>query len=170
MTTSLERRQARGENVVAAGNAQEILALVGAGAGEIFQAVLGDQVLSSILVLASTRVAYYHSAGTTPEGMRAGASAFLIGAVAMELKSAGVAEFNLGGAEPENEGLYRFKSGFGCFVRELEQATFTVTDTALLKLQASLRSAVRDSRVLTSKLFGSRVSPSSTPDPADSSR
>jgi hypothetical protein len=170
MTTSLERRKARGETAVAGGNAQEIIALVAAGAGEIFQAALGDKVLSSVLVLRSARVAYYHSAGTTPEGMNAGASAFLIGAAAMALKSAGIAEFNLGGAEPENAGLYRFKSGFGCYVRELERATFTLTDTAVLKLQAALRSAVQSSGGLTSKLFGSRISPSSAPGPADSSQ
>ena len=65
-----------------------------------------------MLLLFSPRVAYYHSAGTTSEGMHLGASPYLITEVAARLRVRGL-EFNLGGAEPENAGLYRFKSELG---------------------------------------------------------
>ena len=49
----------------------EVSALTAHGAGEIFQAVVDGQVLSTILVLLSRDAGYYHSAGTSAEGMRA---------------------------------------------------------------------------------------------------
>lgn len=164
VAASLERRRARGERVVAPGSIHEVLALTRAGAGEVFQSVLDDRVLSSILVLTSRAVAYYHSAGTSAEGTRTGSSAFLIGAAARELRADGIAEFNLGGAEPENAGLFRFKSSFGGTVRSLETASFSLPFGLLLKLQASARRAVHEPGALVAKLVGpSRIPPSTGP-------
>ena len=61
-------------------------ALLASRSGEIFQAVDGDRVLSSVLVLKSRQGAYYQSAGTLPDGMKLGASPFLIAQVAVSLR------------------------------------------------------------------------------------
>jgi hypothetical protein len=123
---SMERRSARGEHVDMAGSVREAAALLESGAAEVFQAIHGGAVVSSLLVLRSARVAYYHSAGTTPDGMAAGASPFVVAGAARVLARDGMLEFNLGGAEPSNPGLYRFKEGFGATIRELEAATFSL--------------------------------------------
>jgi hypothetical protein len=58
--------------------------------------------------------------------MRQGASQFLVLDVATRLAAEGRSLFNLGGAEPASEGLYRFKAGFGTSARQLEAATYQV--------------------------------------------
>ncbi len=113
MGQSLGRRSARGEFVPQNWDtAAEHRAYLEAGAAEIYQALQGSTVLSSVLVLRSANAAYYESAGTSPEGMSVGASHFLIHAIGEHLRSAGVATFILGGAEAGSS-LARFKSGFG---------------------------------------------------------
>jgi hypothetical protein len=92
MDASLERRAKRGEKVPRLEMAMP-LALLASQAGEIFQAVDGDRVLSSILVLRSSTGAYYQSAGTSPEEMKLGASPFLISQVAGILRQEGVLLF-----------------------------------------------------------------------------
>ena len=124
---SLVRREQRGEDVRSGdGQASSWGVLLETGAGYLYQAHLGEDVLSSILVLKAADGAYYHSAGTSPEGMRLGASQLLIFDVATRLAGEGLAVFNLGGAEPSSEGLYRFKVGFGTSTQELEAATYQV--------------------------------------------
>ena len=109
----MERRAARGESVstnpVAA---KEHRAYLASGAGELFQAVHNGHVVSSLLVLRSARTAYCQSTGTSPEGMRIGASPFLFHSVCAELNREGVRTINLGGT-PEGSSLARFKAGFG---------------------------------------------------------
>lgn len=124
---SLARRAQRGEHVQA-GDPQLASwgGLLETGAGSLYQARLGDEVLSSILVLKALDGAYYHSAGTSPEGMRLGASQLLIYEVATRLSAESLSVFNLGGAEPANEGLHRFKVGFGTSAQDLEAATYQV--------------------------------------------
>ena len=54
---------------------RSFLALIGSGAGELYQEVLlEDAVLSSVFVLRAKRGAYVYSAGTSPDGMALGAS------------------------------------------------------------------------------------------------
>lgn len=124
---SLARRERRGEHVQT-GDPQlaSWRVLLETGAASLYQARLGDEVLSSILLLKAREGAYYHSAGTSPEGMRLGASQMLIFEVATRLSVEGLSVFNLGGAEPANEGLHRFKVGFGTSSQELEAATYQV--------------------------------------------
>jgi hypothetical protein len=120
----MTRRSARGEAVPSVQRDALAEAFLATGVGELFQAVAdGASPLSSILVLRSPVGAYYHSAGTSPEGMDRGASQFLIASTAEQLRSEGVLRFNLGGAGPESEGLQRFKAGFGARVVPLEAAT-----------------------------------------------
>lgn len=92
------------------------------GAGCIYQARLAGEVVSSILVLRSAAGAYYHSAGTSPDGMRLGASVFLISELADALRADGCTVFNLGGTDPDQEGLRRFKAGFGAITVPLESS------------------------------------------------
>jgi len=117
---SMSRRQERGETVYSVADSPEIPSIVANGAGQIFQAVRDDLVLSSMLVIRSRTGAYYHSAGTSQEGMDIGASHFLVHSVARTLQEEGVKIFNLGGAEIENPGLRAFKSRFGATPIETE--------------------------------------------------
>ncbi|MEM7226376.1 MAG: GNAT family N-acetyltransferase [Pseudomonadota bacterium] len=113
ISASMQRRADRGEAVDTEIGAHNFEHFVAAGAGRLFQASLEGQVFSSILVLGAARGAYYHSAGTTPEGMKCGASHLLICEVAQRLATEGITRFNLGGAGEEEVGLTRFKTGFG---------------------------------------------------------
>lgn len=117
---SMSRREERGEEVFSIADSPEAPSIVRNGAGEFFQAVRDDMVLSSILVIRSRRVAYYHSAGTSKAGMDIGASHFLVHSVARLLQEEGFKFFNLGGAEIENPGLRAFKSRFGSVPIETE--------------------------------------------------
>jgi hypothetical protein len=138
MDASLERRANRGESVDLGQESARPLAVLASRSGEIFQAVVGEQVLSSILVLRSSKGAYYQSAGTLPEGMKLGASPFLVSQVADLLKQEGALLFNLGGAE--SPGLQRFKSGFGAREVALQAASFCPKSVVERKLRAALRS------------------------------
>jgi hypothetical protein len=111
--SSMARRAARGEAVSGNpvdGNARR--SYLRSGAGELFQAVHKEKVVSSILLLRAARTVYYESAGTDPEGMCIGASPFLIYQICQQLIREGVRTFNLGGAS-EGSTLARFKAGFG---------------------------------------------------------
>lgn len=115
MALSMSRRRVRGEQVPDGMTYQlaEVKALVQGGAGEVFQAIADRQVLSSILVLQSARGGYYHSAGTSPEGMACGASHILVHDIAVMLQAEARWQFNLGGAGESDSGLEQFKRGFG---------------------------------------------------------
>lgn len=121
---SMGRRKNRGESVPQNIQAHSFVAMTQSGVGEVFQASLNDEVLSSVLVLMAEKGAYYHSAGTSPEGMASGASHFVIYEIANTLRTQGKQVFNLGGSEGHNPGLERFKSGFGAAKVELESAEF----------------------------------------------
>jgi hypothetical protein len=119
---SAARRAAAGEEGPPWASTGVLEGLIGTGAGSLYQAVLGDDVCSSILVLKARQGAYYHSAGSSKNGMEVGASHFLVHATAEILGPEGVLRFNLGGAD--GEGLRRFKSGFGARTVELESACY----------------------------------------------
>jgi lipid II:glycine glycyltransferase (peptidoglycan interpeptide bridge formation enzyme) len=139
MSASTERRVNRGEKMDSQQESARPLALLASGSGEIFQAISGDQVLSSMLVLRSSKGGYYQSAGTSPEGMKLGASPFLVSQVADILKQEGVQVFNLGGAGAESPGLRRFKAGFGAREVELQAASFCPKPALQRKLHGALR-------------------------------
>ncbi len=121
---SMHRRNTRGEAAPEDVRPDVFVTLVRHGAAELYQAVAGTNILSSVLVLRAARGAYYQSAGTSPEGMEAGASPFLIRETARLLRESGVEMFNLGGAAPSNPGLRRFKAGFGPREVALQSAEF----------------------------------------------
>jgi hypothetical protein len=125
VNASLARREERGEHTLQT-ELNIFRAMLASGAGEIFQATLDGTIVSSILLLHARAGSYYQSAGTSSEGMNRGASAFVIVETALALKNEGRAQFNLGGAGPDNPGLQRYKSGFGCAEIPLEQASFSL--------------------------------------------
>jgi Acetyltransferase (GNAT) domain len=133
MAASMARRGARGEVVPDGVPLRECMALVGCGAGELFQVILDGRVLSSALVLIAEHGAYYQTSGTSPEGMERGASHLLIHDVAVCLKDQGIGVFNLGGVGPgDSAGLHEFKAGFGAETVPLESVEFS-TGTWLRK-------------------------------------
>ena len=120
---SAERRADRGGTREELLDANECRALLASGAGVCVRcADAAGVVHSSLLVLLAREGAYYHSAGTSPEGMSAGASQLLVREVARQLRDDGVRLFNLGGASSESAGLHRFKAGFGATAVSLEEA------------------------------------------------
>lgn len=121
---SMERRMIRGEQVRADSQVRTFAALIEHQAGELFRATQEEKVLSSILILRAKLGGYYHSAGTSSEGMAKGASHLLIRQVAEILREEGMERFNLGSAGVDNPGLERFKTGFGSQAIQLEAAQF----------------------------------------------
>jgi hypothetical protein len=137
VSLSMDRIHDRGDASARGVSQKEVESLVGSGAGTLFQAISpGQEILSSILVLLAARGAYYHSAGTSPEGMASGASHFLISAVAADLRDRGLTTFNLGGTIPSQSGLARFKQGFGATSVPLEAANFATATGAWAVLVA----------------------------------
>ena len=130
---SMSRRESRGEDIHQSAEARRYARLIESGAGELFQMTGDGQVLSSVLILKARAGGYYDSAGTTPEGMSAGASHFLIHEIAEALRGDGCTTFNLGGADLEQTGLARFKAGFGSTEIPLQAARFSLA-TGLKKL------------------------------------
>ena len=124
MRDSIHRRWNRGESVTENLAIQSFMRLIRNDSGVFFQAVRNGKVLSSVLVLLSSKGGYYHSAGTSPEGMSCGASHFLIYKIAEEMQEQQRDLFNLGGDDREASGLARFKSGFGTTRIHLESGSF----------------------------------------------
>lgn len=141
MAASMERRRRRGEQVPN-GAEDELpwsLLFIQKGAGELFQAVAGNEVLSSAMILKAAEGAYNQSAGTSPAGMKCGASHFLIYAIAGLLQENSVRIFNLGGVE-SNPGLRLFKSRFGAASVSLESAVFYLGSDLRRRLTGAARS------------------------------
>lgn len=143
ISLSMQRRKSRGEkNITTSVPVKNIQHLVSTGTGEVFQAVLADQVISSNLILRAPRAGYNHSGGTSPEGMNCGASHFLIYEIAGALRDEGKKTFNLGGVDDPDpkSGLVRFKTGFGTERIQLEAAQFMPRSVASGFLQHFLSS------------------------------
>lgn len=146
IASSMQRRQTRGEAVTDAVATTAIQAMLHTGAGELFQAVLHGEVLASMLVLFADKGAYYHSAGTSAEGMACGASHFLLYEIAAFLQQRTAQCFNLGGAEPENPGLERFKLGFGAQGIPLEAVECFLGSTLRKKIGSAVQMLQEDPR------------------------
>lgn len=140
---SMMRRKSRGEDVDASVFVGVIQSFAESGAGTFYQAAKGEEVLSSMLVLTGPKGAYYHSAGTTPEGMKMGASHMLIAHIAEALRDADITRFNLGGTDPDQEGLIRFKTGFGARPVTLEAAQFDFANAPVRMMEAIRRFPAR---------------------------
>lgn len=136
---SMQRRKDRGEDVTTSVETNNLSRLIESGTGEIFQAVLDGQVISSNAILIADKAGYNHTQGTNSRGMVCGAAHFLIHEIACTLRDEGKEVFNLGGTDdPDPEsGLRKFKTGFGPGTEkiELESATFELGNlgTSLLR-------------------------------------
>jgi lipid II:glycine glycyltransferase (peptidoglycan interpeptide bridge formation enzyme) len=118
---SLARRSSRGETAESHADAALFKAYVRSGRAALFQARIGDRVLSSDLVVRLGDAAYYTSGGSDPEGMKLGTSHFLMFELARQLQGAGCKTLNLGVSQ--DPGLNRFKAGFGARPVPLERVT-----------------------------------------------
>jgi ribosomal protein S18 acetylase RimI-like enzyme len=144
---SMDRRRARGEDVPFVGPPQGFNMLLESGAGELYQALRGDEVLASGLVLRAPEGAYFHSRGTSPEGMAIGASHFLLRHIMGVLKEDGVTTFNIGGAD-EGSGLARFKKRFGAQPVYLPSATCFVGPSWVREINRAVELFRSDHRML----------------------
>jgi lipid II:glycine glycyltransferase (peptidoglycan interpeptide bridge formation enzyme) len=126
MHASTQRRQTRGEDIADPSGAAQRRLLVRHGAGQFFQALLGEKVVSSTLILLSATTGYCHTAGTSPEGMQCGASHLLNYEIARTLQQRAMTVYNLGGVQDLDSGLAKFKLRFGARIVELEAADFLV--------------------------------------------
>ncbi len=121
---SRKRRIDRGEMMAAIANSEEYRTYLRCGAGEIFQAVQGGEVVSSDLILKSAQGVYAHSAGTSARGMNCHASHLMIYEMARVFQRESKHTLNLGGVDDLTSGLAQFKSYFGANVVELQSAEF----------------------------------------------
>jgi lipid II:glycine glycyltransferase (peptidoglycan interpeptide bridge formation enzyme) len=137
---SMMRRAARGESVqMSTQRFDEYKAYLRSGAGELFQALQDGKVVSSELILRSAQRAYGQSMGTSSEGMKVGASHFLIFSVCKELEKRGMRTYNLGGA-PKGSTLARFKVGFGaCEVSPLSTCSCYLGPRWLKKIHSAIK-------------------------------
>jgi hypothetical protein len=108
------------------------------GAGELFQAVVGGTALSSVLVLKAAEGASGDSGGTSPEGLKCGASPFLLYSICRALREESIWTFNFGPAEP-NTSMSLFKKHFGTTTVPLEFAKFYLGSEFRRKLTDAVR-------------------------------
>ena len=151
---STARRRERGEEV-SDGGVNLMSALLRSGCGEIFQAVEGGRVLSSILITRAERGAYLHAAGTDSDGMKLGASHFVISKTAETLKQEGRTVFNLGGVNDLQSGLAAYKSHFGKVGSPLESAEFHLGSPLQKKLASFVHAIRTDPKSLKNVVVGS---------------
>ncbi len=121
---SLDRRRGRGYSIDSEIHIRETDAFIDTGAGAIYQAVRGDEVLSTLLIARSRTGGYAQSSGTSDAGREVGASHFLFYKTACLLKEKGFETFNLGGADEMSVGLQEFKLGTGASRIDLESADY----------------------------------------------
>ncbi len=120
-TESLDRRRKRQEVIQSEEGQYDLFAAwLKSGAGELYQAVFKDSVVSSMLVLRSVAGAYYVSGGTSDAGRTMRASHWLLYKIGLDLGADGVEVFNLGGVREGEDGLRAFKLGFGATAIELQ--------------------------------------------------
>lgn len=147
MNGSMARRRSRGEETTPTVLSPELPAFLETGAGELFQALRDDTVVSSVLVLLAPQGGYTYSSGTSIEGMKVSASHFLRESIARQLRADGANVLNLGGAD-ENSTLASFKEGFGALRVPLPSATCYVGPSWRLRVSQGIALLRSDRRQL----------------------
>ena len=144
MGASLSRRTARGEVVPERINRQYFECMLSTGAGAFFRAMGPDSgPFSSMFALESSKGGYYQAAGNSPEGMKMGASIFLLVETARHFQKEGKTCFDLGGTFPEDSsGLGYFKLGFGSEEKPFEEVYLSTATPGMRMLRNCFR-AVR---------------------------
>lgn len=110
--SSLSRRLQRGERSWKNTNLERISKLVGEGHAVLYQVAKDRTVLSSKLMLELGDSAFYESGGTSPDGMRIGASQLLMSEIINDLAARHLKTLNLGMVPEDDAGLRRYKRGF----------------------------------------------------------
>jgi hypothetical protein len=123
---SMQRRVGRGERIESVPTIDALLPCVNSGLCRLFQACRGDEVLSSISMAIAPRGRYLHTSGTSPEGMKIGASHYLLYEIMRVSLLEGAILLNLGGVSDPHSGLAEYKRHFGCDCWESESAEFYV--------------------------------------------
>jgi hypothetical protein len=122
---SMHRRKSRGQLVHCNESQQKWFTYVQCKAGFIMQAKHDNDWVSSLLILRSSRQAYYVSGGTSPRGMQLGAAHYLMWKAIQYLSSKEVSILNLGGvSETDTPGLARYKAGFNAKPIELPHRSY----------------------------------------------
>jgi hypothetical protein len=151
---SMARRRQRHETVPLEIPSADDAALLANGAAELFQAMIGGGAASTLLIMRSSRGAYFKAAGTSAEGMRVGASHFLVLETAVALQSEGVEVFNLGGVRQDEEGLRAFKAGFGATPIEGEAVVAYVGSRFRRRVSAAVETIQRAVTPRSSNVIG----------------
>jgi hypothetical protein len=120
---SMDRRGRRGEDVSERASSERMRRLLKHGQGHLFQAVRDGVTLSSDFVFRCAGAAFYYDGGSSPEGMEVGSSHFLMANLLARLHAEGYGAVNLGLARAGNDGLARFKEGFGARLVHVERVT-----------------------------------------------
>ena len=154
IASSMERRSIRGERVPEDLPLLLSEALMRHHAGELFQAILDDQIIASALILRAADGAYYQSAGANAIGRECGAPTFLLFEIARLLQSEGLSVFNLGGAGSEERGLHEFKRGFGAQPVSLASARFFLRSATRRKVLTGLTLLRSDPKKLMQHISG----------------
>jgi len=154
MRLSHDRRTNRGEALEASADIEAVYPYLESGAGELFQAKKDGVIVSSVLVLLSPLSGYSHSAGTSPEGMKVGASQFLNYKICEDLRNSGLRAYNLGGA-PSATTLEEFKMGFSPEIIQLTEATSYLGPVWRKKLTTAISTARSNPRAFVQLLTGS---------------
>ena len=139
-TASLGRRRNRGEEIPHFAGSGVPRAMLETGVARMYEAVLDEKVLGSVIMTFAPTGAHGYSAGYAPEGLKAGAGVFTNLSTFHILKAEGKVLFNLGDAPPHS-GLALFKRGLGGIVHESSSARFHV-GSALNRGIMELRSRV----------------------------
>lgn len=154
--SSLGRRRNRGEEIPHFADSATPRAMLEAGVARMYEAVLGDKVLGSVIMTFAPSGSHGYSAGYAPEGLKAGAGVFTNLSTFHILKAEGKVLFNLGDAPP-NSGLALFKKGLGGIVHESNAARFHV-GSAFNRGMIELRSRVGNAMDGVRRRLGASVS------------
>jgi hypothetical protein len=122
--SSFKRRKRRGENMPTDVGIDIVRPYIRSGWCQLYQALSGGEVVSSMTVARSSQAAYLHTSGTSVDGMACGAAHFLVHEISKRLRAEGVTVFNLGGAPTLDSGLAQFKQSFGAESVPLQAAEF----------------------------------------------
>lgn len=144
-SASLGRRRTRGERIPMFSETGIVASLINAGAGRMYECLLGDKVIGSVIFTVAGAGAHGYSAGYSADGLKAGAGVYLNLSTFQMLKEEGKTLFNLGDA-PADSGLALFKKGLGGVQHASRSTQFSVAtpmQRSLLTAEARIRSALQ---------------------------
>jgi hypothetical protein len=145
---SLDRRRHRGESIPMYSRTAMMEALINSGVGRVYECILNDVVLGSVIITISKSGVHGYSAGYSAEGLKAGAGVFLNHTTFNILKDEGKVLFNLGDAPP-GSGLAHFKKSVGGVPmpsRSIKFYTGNLVHKLTLNIASSLRKTINQFR------------------------